>query len=96
MPETRVDNNAFIDEVVASGHFANRDAAIDEAVHLLREQIQQNGRTPQNELTADEWCERLDAWAASHRALSHEADDTCERIYAGCGERMFSNNQQMR
>ena len=86
VPKMSTDSVSFIDEAVASGYFTSREAAIDEAIRLLRQEIQHNGSTPPTNLTADEWCDRLDSWAASHRTLAHEADDSRESIYAGRGE----------
>ena len=38
------------------------------------------------ESSAEDWCEQLEAWAESHRALPHEANDRRESIYEGRGE----------
>lgn len=37
-------------------------------------------------LPADQWIARLRRWAAGHRPLPYEADDSREGIYAGRGE----------
>ncbi len=55
------------------------------ALELLEEQLHGeplNGAS----LSAAEWVADIRSWASSHRALSHEADDTRESIYAGRGE----------
>jgi Arc/MetJ-type ribon-helix-helix transcriptional regulator len=86
MADISLENQKFIDEIVASGRFANRQAAIDEAVRLLRVEHPQNGRDTVSHLTAEQWCERFEAWAVGHREFVHEADDSRESIYAGQGE----------
>ncbi len=80
------DSEGFLDELVASGRFTSRDAAIEEAIHRLREDLQTNGEDQSGPLSADEWCDRFEAWSARHRRLPHEADDSREGIYAGRGE----------
>jgi hypothetical protein len=59
---------------------------MDEAVRLLRAEHQQNGRDTVSDLTAEQWCQRFEAWASGHHDLAHEADDSRESIYAGRGE----------
>ena len=86
MVETSLENDQFIDEIVAKGRFKSRHDAINEAICLLRNEIRQNSQTPAASLTAEEWCERFETWAASHRDLPHEADDSRESIYSGRGE----------
>jgi Arc/MetJ-type ribon-helix-helix transcriptional regulator len=86
MAELSPESGRFIDEIVASGRFKSRDGAIDEAVRLLRSEIQRSFRKPADSLTAQEWCDRFEKWAASHRRLAHEADDSRESIYLGRGE----------
>jgi Arc/MetJ-type ribon-helix-helix transcriptional regulator len=86
MADMSLENQRFIDENVASGRYASRAAAIDEAVRLLRAEAQGNGRNGVNELSPEQWCERFEAWAVGHRELLHEADDSRESIYAGQGE----------
>jgi Arc/MetJ-type ribon-helix-helix transcriptional regulator len=80
------ENELFIDEIVDSGRFKSRREAIDEALWLLRNELQQNGSNSADIVSAQDWCERFEAWAASHRRLAHEADDSRESIYAGQGE----------
>lgn len=41
---------------------------------------------PRQNLSADQWVARLRKWAASHRSLPFEADDSRESIYEGRGE----------
>lgn len=86
MAEMSLESEQFINEIVALGRFKSRHDAIDQAIQLLRSEMQQNGEKPADALTAQEWCERFETWAASHRHLPHEADDSRESIYAGRGE----------
>jgi Arc/MetJ-type ribon-helix-helix transcriptional regulator len=86
MTDLSLENQKLIDKVVASGRFQSRQAAIDEAVRLLRAEHQQNGWKMDDELTAEQWCARFEAWAVGHGKLLHEADDSRESIYEGRGE----------
>jgi hypothetical protein len=45
-----------------------------------------NGKYQTDHLSPEEWCERFEAWAADHRQLLHEANDSRDAIYAGRGE----------
>ena len=80
------EDRAFIDDVVASGLYTTREAAIRDAVRRLRRELETNGRDQASHLPPQEWCEQFETWAASHRALPHEAEDSRETIYAGRGE----------
>jgi Arc/MetJ-type ribon-helix-helix transcriptional regulator len=80
------DSEGFLDQLVASGRFASRDAVIEEAIQRLRDDLKTNGEDQSALLSADEWCDRFEAWSARHRRLPHEADDSREGIYAGRGE----------
>lgn len=45
------------------------------------------GPTPTpSRISPQEWAAKLDAWAASHRRLGYDVDDSRETIYAGRGE----------
>lgn len=46
----------------------------------------ESARRVEASASADEWCARFDAWAASHRRLACEADDSRDSIYAGRDE----------
>jgi|CXWL01.1.fsa_nt_gi Arc/MetJ-type ribon-helix-helix transcriptional regulator len=81
-----LENESFVDGLVAAGQFASREAVLDLAVQLLRGELQKNGDDLSGGLTAREWCDRFDQWADSHKALPCEADDSRESIYAGRGE----------
>ncbi|MDA1052360.1 MAG: hypothetical protein O3C40_18025 [Planctomycetota bacterium] len=81
-----LENERFVEGLVASGQFVSREAVLDQAVHLLRGELQQNGGDVSGGLTAQEWCDRFDQWADSHKAIPREADDSRESIYAGRGE----------
>ena len=70
-----LENESFVDGLVATGRFASREAVLDQAVQLLRGELQQNGGDVSSDLTAQEWCDRFDQWADSHKTRSHEADD---------------------
>lgn len=80
------ENELFIDEIVNSGRFRSRRAAVDEAILLLRNELQQNGSNKPEAVSAQDWCERFEAWATGHRRLNQEADDSRDSIYAGQGE----------
>lgn len=86
MADLSIENEHFIDDAVASGRFESRSDAINEAVLLLRDQCRENGQRPAETITAEEWCQRFERWAADHRHLAQEADDSRESIYAGRGE----------
>jgi hypothetical protein len=57
----------------------------EKTVRLLQEVV---GKPPSASpsLTAEEWVAELRAWAASHKPLPFEADDSRDSIYAGRGE----------
>lgn len=86
MAEMSPENANFLEEVVASGRFASREAAIDVAIRLLREEVEPPSHGTHEALSCDQWCERFEAWARSHRALPQEADDSRASIYAGRDE----------
>lgn len=81
-----LENEQFVDELVKAGRFASREAVLDQAVRLLRDELQQNGENASRDLTALEWCSRFEQWTDSHPVLPREADDSRESIYAGQGE----------
>lgn len=81
-----LENEKFLDELVASGRFASREAILDHAVGMLRQELQQNGNKLSDALTAQEWCDRFEQWADNHKVLPCEVDDSRESIYAGRGE----------
>ena len=85
MIEISSENQNFVERLVASGHFASREEAVNEAVRRLRTELECE-RAPATQLSAAEWCEWFERWAASHRALPREADDSRESIYAGRDE----------
>ncbi len=64
--------------------------ALQEKLAVLDDDKVING---QNELPKDQWIARLRQWAASHRRLSYEADDSRESIYEGRGERESSSTR---
>jgi hypothetical protein len=74
------ENASFLQDVVASGRCASREAALDVAIRLMREEVEQPGDRAHEALSCDQWCERFEAWARSHRALPQEADDSRENI----------------
>ncbi len=84
--EVSLENDQFVNDLVASGQYADRDAVLDQAVQLLRAELQQNGNDASSGFTAREWCGRFERWADSHQPLPHEADDSRESVYAGRGE----------
>lgn len=80
------DNEAFLARVVATGQFPTREAALDEAVRLLRQQPSQPPATPATPKSAAEWIRSLEEWSDSHPRVSHFVDDSRDSIYEGCGE----------
>jgi Arc/MetJ-type ribon-helix-helix transcriptional regulator len=86
MARMSLEAEQFLDEIVGSGRFPSRQEAIEEAIQLLRREIQQNGQMASDSLTASQWCERFERWAATHRPLVDEADDSRESIYSDRGE----------
>lgn len=57
--------------------------AVEEKLAVADDVSATNGH---EELSADQWIARFRRWAASHRPLPNEADDSRESIYAGRGE----------
>lgn len=88
MVNLSAENAAFLNDVVSSGQFPSREAAIDAAVKLLRAESQPAKLIPSqdDQQSIEDWCNRFDAWADSHQRLESEADDSRESIYAGRGE----------
>jgi hypothetical protein len=81
------ENSAFLDFVVATGKFASREAAIDEAVRIMRECQSPSGVTmSERKKSAEQWIKDLREWAASHPPVTHFVDDSRESIYEGRGE----------
>ena len=80
------ENEQFIQQAIADGRFASRDAALEHAVRLLREETDVNGRHDDVSESMDEWIADLRQWAASHRHVAHPVDFDRDAIYAGRGE----------
>lgn len=57
--------------------------AVEEKLAVLDDSTDTNGHT---QLSSADWITRMRRWAASHRVLPHEADDSRESIYADRGE----------
>lgn len=57
--------------------------AVEEKLAVATDASSDNGH---EELSKDQWITRFRRWAASHRALPYEADDSRDSIYAGRGE----------
>ncbi|MEO8496289.1 MAG: hypothetical protein ABI614_14560 [Planctomycetota bacterium] len=81
-----LESDQFVNDLVATGRYVGRDAVLDRAVQLLRAELRQNGDDMSPGLNAREWCDRFEQSANSHQALSREADDSRESIYADRGE----------
>lgn len=79
MIQISLETQSFIDDLIASGRFESRQAAIEEAVRRLREELDANGQDRAGHLSAQQWCEQFEMWVISHRALPQEADDEIER-----------------
>ena len=59
------DNEAFLDRVVATGQFPTREAALDEAVRLLRNSA--SAPPPRaGRKSAEDWIRSLREWSDSH------------------------------
>ncbi len=79
------ENEKVLRDAVANGCFENPKAALDEAMELLREKIEEqqgNGKL----LPPDEWIREFTSWAESHKPLNSKLDDSRESIYQGRGE----------
>jgi hypothetical protein len=63
-----------------------RRAAVDEAILLLRNELQQHGSNKADAVSAQDGRQRFEAWATGHRRLAQEADDSRNSIHAGQGE----------
>ena len=74
------ENEKVLRDAVANGSFENPKAALDEAMELLREKIEEeqgNGKI----LPPDEWIKEFDAWVSSHKSRNSNVDDSRESIY---------------
>ncbi len=74
------ENEKVLRDAVEAGAFANEEAALSEAIGLLREKIevgQGNGKV----LPADELVRHFDAWVGSHKSRNLNVDDSRESIY---------------
>jgi Arc/MetJ-type ribon-helix-helix transcriptional regulator len=82
-----IENERFLEQAVAEGRFQSRDEALNEAVCLLRGELQDNGNngSVMNE-NLGEWSNRFRNWLNSHKDLESIADDSRESIYFGRGE----------
>jgi hypothetical protein len=76
-PETEA---KLIEQATATG-----TAPEELALRALEEQLAMSPQSP-SAISADEWVADVRAWAAKHRYLSGDADDSRESIYAGRGE----------
>jgi hypothetical protein len=54
-------------------------------LRALEEQLAMSAQSP-SAISAEEWVADVRAWAAKHRYLLGDADDSRESIYAGRGE----------
>lgn len=86
MIEISPDSQRFLERLVAAGQFTTREEAIDEAIRRLRADLETDGSEAIKQLSGPEWCRWFEEWAASHRPLRHEADDSRESIYLGRDE----------
>lgn len=86
------DNELFLNQVVATGRFASREEALNEAVAAFRiraEARQLAAGAPSvdpKKMSAEEWIKNLREWSASHPHATHFVDDSRESIYEGRGE----------
>lgn len=81
-----IETQQLIDELVASGRFANCEEVIAEAVKVLEVGLKNELECPPSQPSAENWCEQFDEWALGHRPLAQEADDRRETIYQGRDE----------
>lgn len=81
------ENSDFLDFVVATGRFVSREAAIDEAVRIMREgHAPGDVRPSERKKSAEQWIKDLREWAERQPPVAHFVDDSRESIYEGCGE----------
>ncbi len=75
------DNEHFVEEAVADGHYDSEQDLINEAVRLLRNEMSQEKEPENAMLPADQWEAELKEWAGSHSKLNHPADDDRLNLY---------------
>ncbi len=81
-----MDENTLAALRVLQSQALRRGVALGPYLQSLAQQVE---RTPipdeedqtKPKETAEQWIARLRAWAASHKALDHEVDDSRESIY---------------
>jgi Arc/MetJ-type ribon-helix-helix transcriptional regulator len=79
------DNEAFLERLVALGQYPSREAAVDDAIRLLRQNSTAKEPTNAQNMAGD-WGRRLKEWSESHPQVTHVVDDSRESIYEGRGE----------
>ena len=72
-----------LDDLVASGHFKDQQAAIERAVQLLEQEVRGQSSKRPSELSYQEWSRRFREWAESHPPTGHFVDDSRDSIYSG-------------
>jgi hypothetical protein len=79
------DNEAYLQQVVATGQFPSREAALDEAIRALREKSGAH-QSERRKKSADQWIKDLREWSNRHPRVAHFVDVSRESIYEGRGE----------
>ena len=77
------DNELFLNQVVATGRFASREEALNEAVTALRARTGASADSSKSlrKLSPEEWIEDLKKWSDSHRPVHTFVDTSRESIY---------------
>lgn len=76
------DNELFLNQAVASGEFATREEALNQAVQALREKTgAEAGAGNRARMSTEEWIRDLQEWSASHRPVHTFVDVSRESIY---------------
>jgi Arc/MetJ-type ribon-helix-helix transcriptional regulator len=76
------DNEIFLNQTVATGVFPNREAALNEAIRTLRQQMAAEARPPATDQEpAEEWIARVRAWSERHAPIDWKVDDSRDSIY---------------
>jgi Arc/MetJ-type ribon-helix-helix transcriptional regulator len=84
MPELSEHSKRFLETLVESGCFTDQDAAMEQAIQLLEQELQyrQLANRP-SDLSYEEWSRRFRNWVESHPPIGHFVDDSRDSIYSG-------------
>jgi Arc/MetJ-type ribon-helix-helix transcriptional regulator len=76
-------NVQFLDKLVASGRFKDRETAIDRAVQLLEQELRGQCAKRPSQMSYPEWSRQFRKWVESHPPTGHFVDDSRDSIYSG-------------